>query len=344
MQPVNCSNKILDFSLIETSAYAVKRAMAQIVLQGNTPKPIDETLSKQIESGLKHLMLASNDLLIATQGSDQAKLVGEKILTEYLPFLSLSENATRWLLKPAGYAGDFETINLIYENQPKGKGFLGDFIDACFLNYPAPKAVRNRRNLMVEEILATEASVYSENRAINVMSLACGPSREVFDYFTRSKAPNKAKFTCIDIDYHALAFVADLRKQRGLVQNIRLECANLIHLATGKRSLSLEPQDLIYSIGLIDYFDDNFVVKLINYAYCHLKPGGRLILGNFHPSNPCRGFQDWALQWKLIYRSEEDMNRLFKESLFNKSCDRIRLEPEGVNLFASAVRPNSSKL
>jgi N-methylhydantoinase B/oxoprolinase/acetone carboxylase alpha subunit len=40
----------------------------------------------------------------------------------------------------------------------------------------------------------------------------------------------------------------------------------------------MPPQDLVYSVGLIDYFNDPFVLKLMNYAHALLRPGGRLIL------------------------------------------------------------------
>jgi hypothetical protein len=36
---------------------------------------------------------------------------------------------------------------------------------------------------------------------------------------------------------------------------------------------------LVYSIGLIDYFSDRFVVSLLDYIHGLLKPGGSAILG-----------------------------------------------------------------
>ena len=73
-------------------------------------------------------------------------------------------------------------------------------------------------------------------------------------------------------------------------------------------------------------------------AYENLAPGGRVILGNFHPRNPAKEFMDYVLEWNLIHRTEEDMNRLFRSSLFGKPCTRIQFESLGINLFAECRR------
>ena len=94
----------------------------------------------------------------------------------------------------------------------------------------------------------------------------------------------------------------------------------------------------MYSIGLIDYFEDRFVIGLLDAIHDRLRPGGRVILGNFHPDNPTRAVLDHLLDWKLIHRTENDMNRLFEASRFGRPCDEIRFEAERVNLFAIGSR------
>ena len=150
--------------------------------------------------------------------------------------------------------------------------------------------------------------------------------------------PDRFKATLIDIDLQALAFVTDRAKKLKVSRYIKAVNANLVYLATSRHELELPPQDLVYSIGLVDYFSDSFVVRLINYVHSLLKPGGKLILGNFHPSNSTRGLMDHILEWKLIHRTEEDMNLLYEKSKFGRPCTNIRFEEEGVNLFAECVR------
>lgn len=274
----------------------------------------------------------------AGPGSPEAKQeLGARVQRELLPYLMLTENGERWYSKPRGYAGDFLSIERIYADRPGGSCRLGPLLDRCFLDLHAAQAVRNRRGLLCEEI----DRVIAERRGepARVLSMACGPARELFDVYASLRDPSLLKATCLDIDLQALAFVSDLRDRRKLKQHMKLENANLVYLATGRQKLDLPPQDLVYSIGLIDYFDDAFVVRLLDFTYDRLRPGGTVILGNFHPDNPSRGMMDHVLDWKLIHRSEGDMNRLFQASKFGRPCDAIRFEEQRINLFAIASRP-----
>jgi extracellular factor (EF) 3-hydroxypalmitic acid methyl ester biosynthesis protein len=270
-------------------------------------------------------------------GQEVRQELGARVQREVLPYLLLTENGERWYSKPRGYAGDFLSIEWIYNDIAKGSGRLGPLLDRCFLDMHAAKAVRNRRGLLREEVAKTLAEKKGE--PAHVLTMACGPARELFDTFESLGDPAQLKATCLDIDLQALAFVGDLRDRKKLKKQMRLEIANLVYLATGRTKLDIPPQDLAYSIGLIDYFNDSFVIQLLNFVFDRLRPGGRVILGNFHPDNPTKAMMDYVLDWKLIHRSEADMNRLFTASKFGRPCDEIRYEAEHINLFAIGSRP-----
>lgn len=267
---------------------------------------------------------------------DLQQELGAWVQQEILPYMMLTKNGERWYRKPRGYAGDFLSIEWIYRDNPEGAGRLGPVLDRCFLDMSPAQAVRNRRRLLVEEIQQTLAE--AGGTSARVLSMGSGPARELFDTFEALPDPDQIMATCLDIDLQALAFVADLRDRRKLKRNIRLENCNLMYLVTGRQRLELAPQDLAYSIGLIDYFNDNFVVRLLDFVHDHLRPGGRVILGNFHPRNSGKAFMDHVLDWRLIHRDEADMNRLFRSSKFGRPCEAIRYEGEGINLFAIGRR------
>ena len=253
--------------------------------------------------------------------------VGAHVRRELHPYLMLTRIVERIYSKPRGYAGDFLTIRWMYDNETGGVGAAGKLIDTAFLERPAAKAVRNRRRLLAGLI---ESAI---ERGGKVTSLACGPAEELFDVFS-AVGPNALHATCLDIDLQALALVADRRDQARLKGHMRLEQANLVYLATGRAKLDIPEQNLVYSIGLIDYFQDRFVVALLDWIHDRLAPGGCVVLGNFHPHNPDRALMDHVLDWRLIHRDEGDMNRLFEASKFAAPCSEIRFEEEGVNLFA----------
>jgi CRP-like cAMP-binding protein/SAM-dependent methyltransferase len=266
--------------------------------------------------------------------------IGARLQQEVLPYMLMSESGERWYSKPRGYAGDFMTIEIMYRDEPHGSGRLGPSLDRCFLDVPAAQAVRNRRGLLAGEIAAAIERKKGEKAL--VASFACGPARELFDVYGTLSDPKALRSTLIDIDLQALAFVADARDKMKLGKSMQLLSENLVYLATGRRRIDLKDQDLIYSIGLIDYFPDKFVVALLNYIHDALRPGGRVILGNFHPRNPTKALQDYILDWELIHRDEDDMNRLLSASKFASPCSRILYEEQRINLFAEGVKAETA--
>jgi len=262
--------------------------------------------------------------------------LGRRAQCELLPYVLMTGTARRFFTKPAGYAGDYWTIELIYQNRASGHGAIGTLIDQLILESPPAQAVRNRRGLLAEEIKKTIESC--ANRPARVTSIACGPAEEVTDVYNSLADASKLRTTLLDIDDRALEFVEGRLKKRNLRQFVDTVEENVFYLVIGRSKLELEPQDLAYSIGLIDYFSDKTVIRLINYIYQILKPGGRLILGNFHSSNPTKAFMDHILQWNLIHRTEEEMNGLFRASAFGRDCTNIRIEDEGINVFAECVK------
>ena len=253
---------------------------------------------------------------------------------ELLPWILLTDVTARMYTKPRGYAGDYLTIQKIYEDRAGGVGHLGPAIDRAFLDQPPAQAVRNRRTLMAKQI----EQAYTPDRPVHVTSFACGPAREVFDAFETLGQPSNLTMSLVDVDDQALEFLTEALKDHPRASAMRLFRSNLVYLALGRQKLELPPQDLIYSIGLIDYFGDRFVVKLLDYIHAHLRPGGRVVLGNFHPRNPSRIWMDTVLQWKLIHRDEADMNRLFRASRFGQDCVEILYEDTRVNLFAVGIK------
>lgn len=294
---------------------------------------VPEELAAEVAQSVRALSEGMSGQLYGSGAPPESVVteVGHCLQRELLPFLLLTGTAERLYSKPRGYAGDFMSIEQIYRDSPEGAGRLGRLLDRCFLDEPAARAVRNRRALLAEEI---QRLLDERDGPVRVMALACGPAREVFDVFETLDDPRRLHATLIDIDLQALAFVEDALKPKRYRRQVKLVHGNLVYLATGRQPLQVAPQDLIYSIGLIDYFNDTWVRTLLNFIHARLAPGGRTILGNFHPRNSSRALMDHVLEWRLIHRDEQDMHRLFASSQFASECARIRFEDEGVDLFA----------
>ena len=50
------------------------------------------------------------------------------------------------------------------------------------------------------------------------------------------------------------------------------------------------------------------------------------------------GLQDYLLDWRLIHRTDADMDRLYLASRFAPPSTRVLYEPQRINLFAECVK------
>ena len=292
----------------------------------------DEVLSR-LETDFNTLVDGLTSFFDRLPGHEARRRAADVVARELAPYIYLTKLAHRMFAKPRGYAGDFLTIDWMYRNDIGGVPPLGPAIDGLFNKRPASQAVRNRRALMKREIYR----VLGVAAPARISSLACGPAEELFDVFADSPDADIVA-TLIDIDFQALAFVSERRDRLGLRKKIRLAHANLVYLATGRETIEMSNQHLVYSIGLVDYLEDKLVIALLNWIHTRLADGGKVIIGNFHPANPDRALMDTVLDWKLIHRSERDMNTLFESSAFGRPCTNIQFEEQRVNLFAECVK------
>jgi extracellular factor (EF) 3-hydroxypalmitic acid methyl ester biosynthesis protein len=289
------------------------------------------------EDAQNRVILACNALITSLDDHVQRDghlelTIGRYVFRETFPYMMLSRFIDRAYSKPRGYAGDFATIEMLYEDVATGDGRLGPFIDRWTREIAAARAVKNRRRLLAEEILRV-ASEWHGEQPVRVTSLAAGPARELFDVLALPNAPDLVA-TCVDIDHEALRFAAARAEHLGLADRFTFAQDNVVRLCKGRGHTALPPQAMIYSVGLTDYLNDEYVVDLINWAYANLLPGGTLVIGNVVPTNPDKAFMDHILEWVLIHRSEAELRSLISRSLFRAASLRLREEPAGVDLFA----------
>jgi extracellular factor (EF) 3-hydroxypalmitic acid methyl ester biosynthesis protein len=258
------------------------------------------------------------------------------IFKEVFPYFMRSRFAERAYYKPKGYAGDFLMMEMIYHNEPDGDGKLGKVMDGFLLNSEASRAVRGRRKLLGRQLEAIARQKLGDGNQIRIMNLACGSNRELFDFLSRCGFTEKIEATCVDADPEALEYTNQRVNVFPHHASIRLMNDNVIRWAVGAVRHDYGLQDIIYSAGLTDYLDRRLFIALVNRCYEHLRPGGKLIIGNFKP-NRTRIFMDHILHWELIYRDEDDLRSLFAESAFGANVE-IMAEEQLINLFAVATK------
>lgn len=249
----------------------------------------------------------------------------------------------RCAAKPLGYAGDFEMMNILYRNELVGESIFGKCMHAFWLNHPESKAVRNRSRFLYEVIFRVLRD--GAGTPLKIGSIASGSSQEVQMIVESSNEQgldlSNCEFHLLDQDVNALKYAHEKLWEivKGTNSPVKLNFVNkaLRHVIT--RRWEESDFDLLYSAGLFDYLSDPVAQMAAKALFERLKPGGMLIIGNFSARTPNQFGMRIALDWTLIYRSHEDLRRLFGTLGGTFSVEQ---EPEGVNLFCVIKKPDTA--
>jgi hypothetical protein len=81
-------------------------------------------------------------------------------------------------------------------------------------------------------------------------------------------------------------------------------------------------------------------VNLLRVLRASTVAGGELLVGNFARGNPTRPFMEWASDWVLLYRSDEEFIQLFQDAGFEPECLTCEREKrDGLVLMVTARVP-----
>ena len=218
--------------------------------------------------------------------------------------------------KPRGYPGDYRMLEIVYDGKPISKtNNIGFYFDNYFLKSPYAVAVRIRKDRL-REILQQYISDSQINK-INILDIACGSCREIKELLPNLKTNSSIAFSCLDWDEEALKFSQDvllsIKPKNVEFKFIKEDVMNIIKDENIVQSFGV--QNLIYSIGLIDYMPDRILKRLICALYKLLPKSGKLILTHknrektFPPIPP-----DWFCDWKFVPRNKDEVLKLFYDS------------------------------
>ncbi len=243
--------------------------------------------------------------------------------------------------KPRGYPGDYKMLEIIYDKEPFSTGF-GRYFDLYFLNNPYAEAVRKRKDRTAE--LLVDAINNHPASSMNILNLACGSCREIRDVLSSNKLCYKGSinFGLVDHDEEALSFT---KQALEIFRKSNIEFSyfqeNILKFYDHKAHYEklFGKQDLIYSIGLVDYFPDRMLKEMISFCLELLAAKGKLLLtikdkdrDPFAPLPP-----GWYCDWEFVPRNEQDIIDLVKSSGSNINV-KTNLDESGKIVFIEITK------
>jgi len=231
-------------------------------------------------------------------------------------YIFKSKLIKRYFDKPRGYPGDFIMFETIYDFKPLSKG-IGLYFDNYVLSYSLAQSVVNRKNKMKDYLKSFINN--HKGDVVKIINIGCGSCREIRELLNENRFTKEIDFTLIDQDEGGLVFS---RKKLGkLEKNIKInsihkEAINLMGLGKNRISFNKTDKDLIYSMGVVDYFLDNTFENFIRFHYKSLKPGGRLIVASCSSEKPeIYTLLTWFSEWFFFYRNTKDVEKILKNKI-----------------------------
>jgi hypothetical protein len=260
----------------------------------------------------RSLWRAGNQIVTPLMG-DKRQLEAMKEYTELVLTPELNHGPVWWRSyhKPAGYPGDFEIMNYVYDWQREGGDVYSQLMHRVGLD--VAECIGTRMHV-VRKVIGDVIRARAHNGLVRAMSLGCGSAREVELHLKDRDAPQGAvEFTLIDQEEAALAYAYDhshpltvSAKPQAKVRPINVSFTDV--LRGGPWLDEMAPQDLIYSVGLIDYLIDRRARALGARLYERLAPGGLLIIGNMNDTELSNLWpMEFICDWHLFYRTEKEM-------------------------------------
>ena len=261
----------------------------------------EKLLKHDVHDGMTELSLALRDVRNKLDQKEW-ETFSSKVIRHRIQQILHEDPFTRHaFLKPRGYPGDALLLDYMYGHKPPPEetSILGRAIFDYTTNTGFPLSVRSRRDILASAIDDTADRFASPK----IVSVACGHLREAMISVAIS-TKRVTEFVALDQDQESLGHIAETYPN----QNVRTLNASVRAIIS--RAVRLNGFHLAYAAGLYDYLVDRVATKLTTAMFEMLASGGRLLIANFAPSGRDIAYMETFMGWKLIYRNENDMNRL----------------------------------
>ena len=231
-----------------------------------------------------------------------------------------------------------ETLDYVYENEPRGVTLLGRMMDRSYLESPGWSGIRMRRKHLEEMLAAAIREQHAQGKSIHILDAACGGGRYVLETLAKLRdIPVSA--TLRDYKQQNLDVAEALRAKLGLdrVKIVKADAFDSDSYNNG----DTRPTIGIVS-GLLELFPGNDAPRACLGGFgAAIEPGGILIYTG-QPWHPQLRFIAGVLRnregqpWIMRRRTQEEMDELVRRAGFTKEEQAV--DPWGIFTVSRARR------
>jgi len=310
-----CSDTL---AFVGAHSMRINRLMAPIeaAMSASDKREIFDELVDSVSSDWRAILLRGNEFALSIR-EDKNLLAAMKRYTEaaVTPALIGGASWNRSYYKPMGYPGDFRIMNYMYDQRPEGDTVRAQFLHG--LGIIAGRPIHTRM-LTLSQVIAEHFENKQDREPQKIASIGCGPARELEHIISTSSCRGRFEATLIDQEVEALEYAVNYARARCSDSRLGITALNTSFKSMFNPSGidALRDKDVIYSLGLVDYFSPLLARRFVSRAYELVRPGGKVIIGNASDSlNGTYWAMEHALDWSLFFRSRDEMNELAADAV-----------------------------
>ncbi|PIQ84670.1 MAG: hypothetical protein COV75_01000 [Candidatus Omnitrophica bacterium CG11_big_fil_rev_8_21_14_0_20_63_9] len=152
----------------------------------------------------------------------------------------------------------------------------------------------------------------------------------------------RTELTYLDYDAEAVTFSEKRLKNNRLIGSLRLCCESVLNFA---RSEDWDDKkysyDLIYAIGIADYFPDSILGEILARAVSLLENNGQLIIAHKDEKSFCFSALDWFCDWTFYRRDQDHFTQVLDTAISQiggKISYRVERDETGEFMFFIVTR------
>jgi extracellular factor (EF) 3-hydroxypalmitic acid methyl ester biosynthesis protein len=258
------------------------------------------------------------------------------------PLLMCSPFMYRIYRKPLGYAGDYEMVRMILRDSHEGNSLFAKALNRWFLSQVPAEAHRQRVQLLTKRLVEESLRSKLQKKRLRIFNLGCGPAQEVIQFIKQYDLSDQTDFTLLDFNEETIKYtksaINETMNRHHRATFFQMIKKSVVQMAKTPERITKDKYDLVYCAGLFDYLQDSISKQLMNVMYDLVAPGGLLIATNVDAGNPIQKIMDLIFEWRLIYRTAQEMTGLIPDDANPEDC-KISTEATGCNIFIEIRKP-----
>lgn len=305
----------------------------RLELEARVISEVKSQVSSRFEELLEPFVSAVQEV-----ADDQAATHKAYVRRQLHPIVLSSPFIYRTYVKPLGYAGDYEMVNMILKQELDGASVFAKLLNYSLLKAAPAEAHRNRIDYLYQKIVRMAEQAVQEGRRLKVFNLGCGPAEEVRRVILNEEIADRIDFTLVDFNDETIEYarkgIDSARQRAGRQVGVEFvhKSVNQVLKSASKGQMSESNYDLVYCAGLFDYFSQKVCAKMVELFVRMVGDKGEVLVTNVADNNPLKEWMEYVMEWNLVHRNVNEMKALSPKGLSGIASD-VHADATGVNLF-----------